>query len=410
MEDELESGLDGMVTTLWEELFAQRTLGMKSSIIRDLLKVTQEHDVISFAGGLPAPEVFPIQEFKEAANLVLDEVGAQALQYGPTDGYPPLKEYLVGKMRKYGVPAELGNILLTNGSQQALDLIGKMFIDPGDIVVTEAPTYLGALQAFNAYQPEYLTVPIDESGMQPDKLEDILARNKVTCIYTMPNFQNPSGVTMTLGRRKEIARLAAQYGTFIIEDDPYGELRYEGEDLPPLIALHKENVFYLSTFSKTMAPGIRLGWVVAPELLINKLIQAKQGADLHTSMLIQMLAYDICQRGILRDHVKMIRRVYSERRDVMLAAMEKFFPASGVTWTHPQGGMFLWVSLPEHVDTSEFLQIALEEKVAFVPGVAFYPRGDGKNSMRLNFSNARPEMIEEGIRRLGLALKREFGC
>ena len=410
MEDGFASEFDGTVTTLWDDLYAQRTLGMKSSIIRDLLKVTQEHDVISFAGGLPAPEVFPVREFKEAANFVLDEVGAQALQYGPTDGYPPLKEYLVDKTQKYGVPAELGNILLTNGSQQGLDLIGKMFIDPGDIVVTEAPTYLGALQAFNAYQPEYMTVPIDEFGMRADILEDILVHNKVNCIYTMPNFQNPSGITMTLERRREIVRLAAKYGTFLIEDDPYGELRYEGEDLPPLIALHKENVFYLSTFSKTMAPGIRLGWVIAPELLINKLIQAKQGSDLHTSMLIQMLAYDICQRGILRNHVKMIRRIYSQRRDIMLAAMDKHFPDTGVTWTHPQGGMFLWVSLPEHVDTSEFLRIALEEKVAFVPGIAFYPKGDGKNSMRLNFSNARPEMIEEGIRRLGQALKREFGC
>lgn len=409
MADHLASRLDGTVTTAWDELFAKRTEGMKSSVIRDLLKYTQRPDVISFAGGLPAPEVFPIREFKEAAEFVLDEVGAQALQYGPTDGYAPLKDFLVEKMRKYGVPAEPSNILLTNGSQQALDLISKLFVDPGDKILTESPTYLGALQAFNAYQPEYLTVPVDDDGIQVDLLEDILAVHKVKFIYTMPNFQNPTGVTMSLERRMKLVELAAKYGTFIIEDDPYGELRYEGEDVTPLIVLHKENVFYLSTFSKTMAPGIRLGWVIAPEKLIAKLVQAKQGADLHTSSLIQMLAYDICQRGILKNHVKTIRRVYRERRDAMLAAMAKYFP-SGVTWTHPQGGMFLWVQTPEHVDTAEFLKIALEEKVAFVPGFAFYPQGGGHNTMRLNFSNAKPEMIEEGIQRLARALRREFGC
>ncbi len=409
MADHLSSTLDGTVTTSWEELFAQRTEGMKSSVIRDLLKYTQQPDMISFAGGMPAPEVFPTREFKEAANFVLDEVGAQALQYGPTDWYPPLKDFLVDKMCKYGVPAEPSNILLTNGSQQALDLIGKLFIDPSDTVLTESPTYLGALQAFNAYQPKYVTVPIDDDGMRTDLLEEILAAQKVKFIYTMPNFQNPTGVTMSLERRMRLVELAAKYGTFIVEDDPYGELRYEGEDVTPLVVLHKENVFYLSTFSKTMSPGIRLGWVVAPEKLIAKLIQAKQGADLHTSSLIQMLAYDICQRGILRNHVKIIRRVYQERRDIMLAAMEKYFPP-GVTWTHPEGGMFLWVRVPEHVNTAEFLKIALEEKVAFVPGFAFYPGGGGDNTMRLNFSNARPEMIEEGIKRLARALKREFGC
>ena len=312
-------------------------------------------------------------------------------------------------MRERGVSVEPDNILLTSGSQQALDLIGKLFIDRGDEVLTESPTYVGALQAFNAYQPQYVTVPIDDDGIQVDQLEEVLANNKVKFIYAMPNFQNPSGVTLSLERRHRLVELAAKYGAFIIEDDPYGELRYEGEDLPPLNALHKENVLYLSTFSKTMAPGIRLGWVVAPEKLINRLVLIKQGADLHTSSLIQMIAYDICRRGNLKNRVKLIRRVYGERRDTMLAAMDKYFPP-GVTWTHPQGGMFLWVRLPEHVNATELLKIALEEKVAFVPGSAFYPEGGGNNTMRLNFSNAKPGMIEEGIQRLGRALKREFGC
>jgi len=409
MIDRTISRLDGAVTSGWDDLYAERTGEMTGSAIRDLLTVTQQPDVISLAGGLPAPEVFPIQEFREAAELVLDEMGAQALQYGPTEGYPPLKDFLVEKMKRYGVPAEPRNILLTSGSQQALDLIGKLFIDKGDKILTESPTYVGALQAFNVFQPQYVTVPIDDDGIQVDQLEEVLANNKIKFIYAMPNFQNPSGVTMSLERRHRLVELAAKHGAFIIEDDPYGELRYEGEDLPPLEVLHKENVFYLSTFSKTMAPGIRLGWVVAPEKLIRKLVLVKQGADLHTSSLIQMLAYDICRRGNLRNRVNIIRRVYGERRDTMLAAMEKDFPPD-VTWTHPQGGMFLWIRLPEHVSATKLLKIALEEKVAFVPGSAFHPQGGGENTMRLNFSNASPEMIEEGIRRLGRVLTREFGC
>ena len=409
MADRRISHLDGCVACVWEDLYAERIQEMKGSAIRDLLKVTAQPDVISLAGGLPAPEVFPIQEFREAAELVFAEMGAQALQYGPTEGYVPLNETLVETMRERGVSVEPGNILLTSGSQQALDLIAKLFVDKGDKILTESPTYVGALQAFNVFQPQYVTVPIDDDGIQVEQLEEVLANNKVKFIYAMPNFQNPSGVTLSLARRHRLVELAAKHGTFIIEDDPYGELRYEGEDLPPLAALHKENVFYLSTFSKTMAPGIRLGWVVAPEQLIRKLVLIKQGTDLHTSSLVQMLAYDICRRGNLKNGVRIIRQVYGERRDSMLAAMDKYFPP-GVTWTHPQGGMFLWVRLPEHVNATELLKVALEERVAFVPGSAFYPQGGGENTMRLNFSNASPEMIEEGIRRLGRALTREFGC
>lgn len=400
--------LDGRWTTAWELQYAERTQAMTSSLIRDLLKLTQQPDVISFAGGLPAPELFPVREFKEACAYVLEHDGSEALQYGTTDGYPPLREYLVETMQKYGVPAEMENVFIVNGSQQALDLIGKVFINRGDIVVTEAPTYLGALQAWNLYGPRYVTIPNDSNGMCVDELEDVLKAHKVKFIYVLPNFQNPSGVTMTEERRVRLAEIASDYGVPIVEDDPYGELRFEGEDLTPIITLHKEDVIYLSTFSKTLAPGIRLGWVTAPGRVIDRLIMAKQGADLHTSTFIQMVANDICQRGILKRHVQEIRRVYRERRDLMLEQMEKHFP-EGVTWTRPQGGMFLWVRLPEHVDTMEFMKIALEEKVAFVPGSPFYPNGGGKNTMRLNYSNARPDRISEGIERLGRALTREFG-
>ena len=403
-----KSTLDGQVTTNWDERFAERTQSMISSIIRDLLKLALQPDIISFAGGMPASELFLIREFGEACQHVLTHDGARALQYGTTEGYPPLKQYLVEKMQKYGVPAEQENILIVNGSQQALDLIGKMFINPGDVILTEGPTYLGAIQSFRTYQARFVTVPLDEDGIQTDKLEEVLERHPVKFMYVLPNFHNPAGVTMALERRLRLVELAAKYGVFIVEDDPYGELRFEGQDITPLVVLHKENVLYLSTFSKTLSPGIRLGWIVAPSKIIAKLVQAKQGSDLHTSTFIQMVANDICQRGILRNHVKTIREVYRERRDAMLAAMEKHFPP-GITWIRPQGGLFLWVQLPEHVDSAELLNAALEEKVAFVPGRAFYPGEGGKNTLRLTFATAGPEKIEEGIKRLGRALMREFG-
>ncbi len=396
------------VTTEWEAKFCERCNAMASSIIRELLKFTQMPDVISFAGGLPAPEVFPVREFEEAATYVLRTKGEQALQYSPTEGLIPLKECLAEKMQKYGVPAEPENILLTNGSQQALDLIGRIFIDPGDTIITGEPTYLGALQAFKVYRPKIVGIPVDDEGMQVDALEEALKSHSPKFIYVLPNFHNPMGVTLTYERRVKLVKLAAKYGVPIIEDDPYGELRFEGEDITPIVVLHKENVLYLSTFSKTLAPGIRLGWVVAPQKIIVKLVQAKQATDLHTSTFIQMIVEDIMRRGIMAAHAKVIRKVYGERRNVMIAAMEEHFP-EGVSWTKPAGGLFLWVKTPESIDTTKLLEKAIEEKVAFVPGNVFYPTGGGHNTMRLNFSNAKPEMIKEGIKRLGNALRKELG-
>ncbi len=296
---------------------------------------------------------------------------------------------------------------MTNGSQQALDLIGKIFISPGDTILTGAPTYLGAIQAWTAYEPNFVTIPLDEDGMQVDLLEDLLEREPVKFIYVLPNFHNPAGTTLPLERRQKLVEIAAKHKVFIIEDDPYGELRYEGEDLPPLNSLHRENVIYLGTFSKTLAPGIRLGYMIASERVMDKLIQAKQGADLHTGTYVQMLAYDIASRGILKRHVVKIREVYKERRDVMLQALEEFFPA-GTSWTRPQGGMFLWVRCPEGIDTEQLMKKALEEKVAFVPGFAFFPDGRGRNAMRLNFSAMPPEKIRIGIQRLGRVIEQEI--
>ena len=404
------SHFDGQYTTPWDKVLAKRTERMKSSIIRELLKFTMQPEVISFAGGMPAPELFPVRDFREACDWILTHDAEGVLQYGTTEGYPPLKDYLVEAMLKYDLPAERDNVLLTNGSQQALDLIGKVFIDEGDEIITCRPTYLGAIQAWNVYGPKFVTVPLDDDGMRMDELEEALAAHpSAKFIYVLPNFHNPAGTTLSLERRHRLVDLAARHGAFIIEDDPYGELRFEGEDLIPICALHKENTIYLSTFSKTLAPGLRLGWIVAPKTVIAKLIQAKQGADLNTSTVVQYMAYDICSRGLIKAHVKKIRDAYKERRNVMLQAMEEHFPP-GVTWTRPQGGLFLWARLPEQIDAEKLLKVAVEEKVAFVPGNAFYPDGaDGRCCMRLNFSNAQPDMIREGIRRLGQAIKREMG-
>ncbi len=400
--------------TLWPKRYAQRTQRMQSSAVRELLKLTEQPDIISFAGGLPAPEVFPVKEFQEACQKVLDEHGPKALQYSTTEGYRPLREMIARHTARYGIVVDPDHILITSGSQQALDLIGKIFINPGDHVLVEKPTYLGALQAWNAYQVEYVTVGLDDNGMKTAELEGPL-RSGPKFIYALPNFHNPAGVTLALARRHKLIELADHYGVPIIEDDPYGQLRYEGEHLPSLVVLDNQyqahngapysgNVIYMSTFSKTLAPGLRLGWVIAPKEVIQKLVQAKQGADLHTSSFTQMVAYEVARGGFLDKHVRHIREVYRERRDAMLDALKRYFPEE-VRWTHPEGGLFLWVILPEHIDAAAVLQAAVKEGVAFVPGTAFYPDGLGKNTMRLNFSNATPEKIAEGIRRLGRVLE-----
>jgi 2-aminoadipate transaminase len=403
--------------TLWTDRLAQRTERVTSSVIREFLKLLDDPEVISFAGGLPAPEVFPTEEVKAATQRVLARHGAAALQYGATEGYRPLRELLVRHMARYGIEVGPDNVLVTTGAQQALDLVGKAFINPGDRVATEEPTYLGAIQAFSTYEAHYVTVPVDDDGMCVDRLEDAL-RAAPKFLYVLPNFQNPAGVTLSLARRRRLVELAARYGTPIIEDDPYGQLRYSGEHLPPLVKLdadlhgcaHGErsfrgSVLYLGTLSKTLAPGLRIGWVVAPAEVIAKLAVLKQGADLHTSTFAQMVAYETAQGGLLDRHVKLIRRVYTERRDAMLQALERHAPA-GVRWTRPQGGLFLWLTLPPNVASGDVLKDALKAKVAFIPGTAFHPLGGGTNTMRLNFSYARPEIIEEGIARLSAVLRR----
>ncbi len=400
----------------WEQRFADRASRINSSAIREILKYSSAPGVISFAGGLPSPDVFPVNEFRQACDLVLEEAGPSALQYSPTEGFVPLREVIAAFSSTYDIHVKIENIQLTSGSQQALDLLGMLFIDSGDSVVVENPTYLGALQAWNAYGANYLTVPSDDDGMRTDLLEDVLKKHP-RFIYVLPNFQNPSGVTMSLERREELVYLADRYGVPIIEDDPYGKLRYFGEHIPPIFAIDNRkrgngdeyhgNVIYLSTFSKLLAPGIRLAWLIADLDVVRKFVFAKQGADLHTSTFNQMVAYEVARDGFLDSYSEKIRATYRERLLVMLEALDEHFP-EGVKWTRPEGGMFLWVTLPEGFDAQAMLPKAVEKKVAYVPGRPFHPDGSGANTMRLNFSNASPENIRIGIERLGRLLKAEL--
>lgn len=399
--------------TPWVHRFAQRTKQMKSSAIRELLKLTEQPDVISFAGGLPAPEVFPSERIKEACNKILDEKCSIALQYGTTEGYSPLREMIAEQTSRMGVKIEPDNVLITSGSQQALDLVGRIFINPGDQILVEAPTYLGALQAWNAYGADYVTIPTDQDGMITDELEKAL-RLGPKFIYVLPNFQNPTGITLSLERRKKLVEISDKFGVPIIEDDPYGQLRFEGKNLPAVVVVDSQcrpdnevysgNVIYLGTFSKILAPGLRLGWVIAPQPVIQKMVMAKQGADLHTATFNQILAYEVGKDNFISNHIEIICKVYKERRDVMLESLEKYMP-EGVKWTHPQGGLFLWLTLPEEISSWDIFEEAVSEKVAFVPGESFYPSGGGQNTMRLNFSNPTPEKIEEGIIRLARVIK-----
>ncbi len=402
--------------TPWDYRYAQRTQKMKASAIRELLKITEQPNMISFGGGFPAADVFPVDEFKRACIAVLEHKGADALQYGGTDGYVPLREMIARHTSAIGINVDIDNILITSGSQQALDLLGKIFINRGDRILVESPTYLGALQAWNAYGAEYISVPADENGMQTDRLEEAL-RIGPKFIYVLPNFQNPTGTTLPVERRQKLVELADRYGVPIIEDDPYGQLRYEGEHLPAVELIdsrtrlntdsYSGNVIYLSTFSKILAPGIRLAWVIAPKEVIRKLSLAKQGTDLHTSTFNQIVTHEVGQHGFIDRHVTLIQKVYRERRDAMLESLEEHMP-EGVTWTRPQGGLFLWVTLPKQFDATEMLSEAINEKVAYVPGEFFHPDGAGKNTMRLNFSFCNPELINEGISRLGRAFKNKL--
>jgi 2-aminoadipate transaminase len=374
---------------------------VRTSTIREILKVTEQPDIISFAGGLPAPELFPVADILAATERVLtDKSAAGGLQYSPTEGFPPLREALAAESRKRGIACTADDLLITTGSQQPLDLAGKVFLDAGDCVLTENPTYMAAIQAFQTYEVRFAAVPTDEGGLIPERMPALIEREHPKFLYTIPNFQNPTGVTLTAERRRKLYDIAAHYGLVILEDDPYGALRYAGEKIAPIKSLDTEGiVIYLSTVSKTIAPGLRVGWAVAAAEILRKLTIAKQAADLHTSSLDQRIVHRYLADFDTEAHVELIRRSYGERFRMMDAALSETMPP-GFTWTHPEGGMFLWVTCPEGVDTNELMLEALRRKVLFVPGRDFFPDASGSRFMRLNFSNASPEQIREGIRRL----------
>ncbi|HZX93086.1 MAG TPA: PLP-dependent aminotransferase family protein [Myxococcales bacterium] len=384
---------------------AKRMSGVQASAIREILKVTERPDVLSFAGGLPAPEAFPAAALAQAHADVLATDAAGALQYGPTEGYAPLRALIAERMTLRGLPAASENVLVTAGSQQGIDLVGKALIDPGDVVAVEAPSYLAALQSFSTYEARFETVPGDEEGMRVDALEQVLRERRPKLIYVVPTFQNPRGTTLPLERRVRIAQLAAAYGVTVLEDDPYGELRYRGAALPPIAGLVPgAPVIYLGSFSKTLAPGLRLGYAVADERIVRALTIAKQAADLHSGSLSQRAVTRLFQIFDYEAHLRRLQRLYVERLDAMLASIERSFPP-GTRWTEPAGGLFVWVQLPQGLDAQALLAEAMREGVAFVPGAPFYPRDPRRETMRLNFSNRPPEAIAEGMARLGACVR-----
>ncbi len=393
--------------------FAARTRRMRASTIREMLKVTQQPDIISFGGGLPAPELFPTEAVARCTHEIMREMGGQALQYCVTDGIPELRRWVAQRLsRRTGMDIHPDEVLIINGSQQALDLIGKVFLDPGDHVVLENPSYLGAIHAFDAYQARYLTVDTDDDGMIPESLEHVLAHAEPPpkFLYLIPNFQNPTGRTLCGERRERVVRICEHFGVPIVEDDPYGELRFEGEDLPALMTYAKDDlVLYCGTGSKIFAPGMRIAWLVVRDREVHeKLILAKQGADLQSGTLAQYIFVRVVEDArAFEEHVTRIVATYAERRTIMHTALRDQMPAN-VTFDHPEGGMFLWVRVPG-VDTTELLRICAEQKVVFVPGVSFYPNRDVTDGMRLNFSNSGAEKIRTGIERLGHAIRSYSG-
>jgi len=378
--------------------FAERAKQLHGSAIREILKITVRPEVISFAGGLPSPMTFPVERMKAAFDTVLSRQGKVALQYGPTDGYGPLREWVAERLSRGGAKILPEQVLMTSGSQQALDLLGKVLIDEGSKVLVETPSYLGALQAFSVYLPEYVSMPTDDAGLIPEEVPAVGQGARL--LYALPNFQNPTGRTLSAARRADLVDTCARLGVPLIEDDPYGELSYRGEPMPKMVAMNPNGVVYMGSFSKVLTPGIRLGYVVAPMSLVQKLEQAKQAADLHTSQLTQMVVYEMIKDGFLDQHIPTIRKLYAEQCHVMDAALTQHFPA-GVTWTKPEGGMFTWLTLPKHIDSMKLLDEAVAQNVAFVPGAPFYANVPEHNTMRLSFVTVPPEKIREGIARLG---------
>ena len=396
------------------EFYSASARVMSRSLIRELLKLTRAKNIISFAGGLPDPSTFPVDELKAITLAVLDREPQLALQYGPTEGDARLRDELVRWMAKDGITVTRDQILITIGSQQGLDIVGRVFLDPGDVVIVERPSYMAALQVFRSYRAEMVGVEQDDDGLRPERLEETLASlarsgKRVKLLYAVPDFQNPSGVTLSGPRRQAVLDLARAHHLLVLEDSPYRELRFEGTAPPPLAALDRDGrVIYLSTFSKTLCPGMRIAWIAARGEIIQSFVTAKQGMDLCCPAFTQAIAAEFCARGHLPERIPRITALYRRKRDVMLGALAREMP-DGVTWTRPAGGLFLWVRLPEGMDAEQLLRPAVEEEgVAYVAGSGFHADGGGKNTLRLNFSFPSEANIDEGIRRLARLVRRRL--
>jgi 2-aminoadipate transaminase len=378
---------------------SQRAQKLTSSTIREILKVTERPEVISFAGGLPSPATFPVERLRRCCADILHANPSAALQYGPTEGYMQLREWIA---QRHGVAAK--NVLVTTGSQQGLDLLGKVLVDVASKVLVETPTYLGALQAFSLSEPVFVSVPSDDQGPIPEALSaDLVSGARL--MYCLPNFQNPTGRRLPLARRRELVRIAQQAGLLLVEDDPYGALNYAGDPLPTLLSMNPEGVVHMGSFSKVLAPGLRVGYLIAPDALHRKLVQAKQAADLHTPSFTQRMVYEAVKDGFLDTHIPEIRSLYASQCQAMLAELTRHFPSSA-QWNRPEGGMFIWVKLPQHIDSTALLEQAIAANVAFVPGAPFYANEPQANTMRLSFVTVPPARIEEGIARLGALIKK----
>lgn len=387
--------------------YAKRMSSLKASEVREMLKIAQNPNIISFAGGMPSPELFPLEEIKKANQAVLEEFGTNALQYSPAEGYEPLREWIASRMnQELGTRLDKDGIMITHGSQQAIDFMGRVFIDEGDIVLCESPTYLAAITAFAAYGCKFIEIETDDDGMVMEDLESILkSGEKVKVIYIVPTFQNPTGRTWSLERRRRLAELAVQYNVMVLEDNPYSELRFEGQSLPSVKAFDtSDNIMCTGTFSKTYCPGYRIGWIAGGEDIIRKFVLAKQAADLQCNTLAQIEISKYLEMYDFDAHINEIREVYHRRRDLALEVMDKDFPA-GIKYTRPGGGLFAWVELPENINAREVLKRALEKNVAFVPGDSFYPSEGHQNTFRITFSCMTDDRIREGLKILSSVLK-----
>ena len=387
--------------THWQ--ISVRARKLTSSAIREILKVTERPEVISFAGGLPAPATFPAERMRAAVDRILRDAPAAALQYSPTEGYGPLREWIAARHSTGGASVRPSQVLITTGSQQALDLLGKVLIDPTSRVLVETPTYLGALQSFSQYEPEYVQVPTDDDGLLPAALTPAIVQG-ARLLYAQPNFQNPTGRRLPLERRRALTEFARTARFPVIEDDPYGALDYQGEPLPTMLSMAPEHIVYLGSFSKVLAPGLRVGYIIAPEELHFKLVQVKQASDLHTPSLNQRIVHEVVKDGFLDTHVPTIRALYRDQCAAMLAALEAAMP-QGVTWNRPQGGMFIWITLPAQIDSMVLLQAAVAANVAFVPGAPFYASDAQHNTLRLSFVTVAPEQIRAGIATLAALIR-----